>query len=120
MLKEAIAELQTKLSREEEFNSSAHTMNFEYLVNVMRQFLMSESPSEKAHLVVVVAQLLHLKPDECRAISDKWAVKSGGGLVGWLMPKPAPKLFSSNNDGNGNVSGAGVSYADGMGALHSY
>ena len=113
-LKETIAELQTQLSREEEFNSSAHTINVEYLVNVMRQFLMSDSPSEKAHLVVAVAQLLHLKPEECRIIADKWAVRTGGGLVGWLLPKPVPKHQASTN------TGAGVSFADGLGALHSY
>jgi hypothetical protein len=112
-LKETVKELQSSLVREEEFNSSGHRVNAEYLVNVLRKFLMSDSASERVHLVGVITQLLHMKAEECKTIADKWAVKSGGGLVGWLLPR-AP----SGSAGRSSSSGGAV--VDGLGGLDVY
>lgn len=49
---------------------------------------MSTEPSERAKLVPVLCQILHLGAEESRIIAEKWAVRTGG-LVGWLLP-PRP------------------------------
>ncbi len=105
VLKAAIQELQSSLAREQEFNASSRRLNAEYLVNVLRSFLMSDDHSERAQLVSIIAQLLHFRVDESKAIAEKWAVKPKvhpGGLVGWFMPKapatavPIPTSSSSS------------------------
>lgn len=89
-LKNTIRELEASLCREKEFNAENRRINADYLVNVLRNFLMSTDPSERAKLVPVLCQLLHLRPDESKIIAEKWAVR-GGGLVGWLLPpRPTP------------------------------
>jgi hypothetical protein len=74
------------LCREKEFNAEHRRVNAEYLVNVLRNFLMSTDPSERSRLVLVLCQILHFKPEDTKFISEKWAVRSGG-LVGWLLPQ---------------------------------
>ena len=111
-LKETVKELQSSLIREEEFNSNGHRVNAEYLVNVLRNFLMSDNASERAHLVGVITQLLHMKAEESKVISDKWAVKGGGGLVGWFLPKAPTGQNRSSSQSNG--------YVDGLGGLDVY
>lgn len=73
------------LTREKEFNSSGQRINAEYLVNVLRKFLMTDNKSERARLVVAVTQILHLRPEESKIIAEKWAFKNTG-IVGWFMP----------------------------------
>lgn len=89
MLKTTVRELEASLLREQEFNASNRHVNAEYLVNVLRKFLLAVDASERFKLVGVLCQMLHLQPDETRLINERWAVR-GGGLVGWLLPpKPA-------------------------------
>ena len=89
-MKETIRELESSLCREKEFNAENRRINADYLVNILRNFLMSTDPSERARLVPVLCQILHLRADETKIIAEKWAVR-GGGLVGWLLP-PRPAL----------------------------
>lgn len=92
-MKTAVRELEASIMREQEFNASNRRLNAEYLVNVIKRFLMDDNASERAKLVSVICNLLHLPVDESRIITEKWAVK-GGGLVGWLLPR-APTISSS-------------------------
>lgn len=85
-LKNTIRELESSLCREKEFNAENRRINADYLVNILRNFLMSTEPSERAKLVPVLCQILHLRADESKIIAEKWAVR-GGGLVGWLLPQ---------------------------------
>lgn len=90
--------MEASLTREKEFNADNRRINAEYLVNVLRKFLMSTHPTERHKLVQVLCTLLHLRPDESKIISDKWAVRSNG-LVGWLMPTPAVDNRMGNSEG---------------------
>ncbi len=101
-MKQAVRDLENELAREKEFNASSSRLNAEYLVNVIRNFLMTKVASEHAKLVPVICSLLHFNADETRIISDKWAY-NGGGLVSWLLPSMPPSLPSSavnRNTGN--------------------
>ena len=94
-------ELEASLLREQEFNASSRHVNAEYLVNVLRKFLMAVDASERYKLVGVLCQMLHLQPEETRLINDRWAVR-GGGLVGWLLPpKPAVSAAAPAHGGTG-------------------
>ena len=66
---------------------------------------MSTEPSERAKLVPVLCQILHLRPDESRIIAEKWAVRTGG-LVGWLLP-PRPPASGSSGSSSGNSNNSG-------------
>lgn len=138
-LKETISQLGSELAVEKEFNASHRRINAEYLMNVIRQFLMSDSDSERAQLVRPICSLLHLRSDDAKTIADKWAVsKSGGyrnngGLLGfgWL-PINRPDANSNSSarvTGNANVnassggknsSGSFDPFVDGLGSLHAY
>ena len=76
-LKETIRELEASLCREREFNAANARMNTEYLVNILRKFLTSNSPEERSKLVSVLCTILYLQSEETRQIIDKWTVKSG-------------------------------------------
>ena len=90
-MKNTVLELQNEIAREREFNSSSATLNAEYLVNVLRNFLMTKSESEHAKLVPVLCSLLHFNAEETSYIVALWAEKSSGSFVGWLLPAmPAP------------------------------
>lgn len=122
-LKANIQELQAALAREKEFNGATNSINTEYLVNVMRKFLQSENPSERASLVVAITQLLHLRADESKQIVDKWAVKAPGGLVGWFTSKPAAQAPAPAPAPApaGQIAGAASSFGppvDGPGGLY--
>lgn len=107
-LKSTIRELESSILREREFNAASRRINADYLVNILRNFLMSGSPSERfdwliralslcytyaiiiikiasdrAKLVPVLCTILHLQPDEAKLINEKWMVKTGG-LVGHM------------------------------------
>lgn len=45
---------------------------------------MTSDLSERAKLVTVLCSILHLRGDDIKTITDKWAVKPGG-IVGWLQ-----------------------------------
>ena len=91
MLKSTIRDVEAALAREKEFNADNHRINADYLVNVLRNFLMSKSPSERAKLVPVLCTILQFRAEETRVIVERWADKpaSGGGLVGWFLPPRA-------------------------------
>eukprot|EP01033_Poteriospumella_lacustris_P005615 gene5615-4017_t len=112
MLKATVRELEASLLREQEFNASNRHVNAEYLVNVLRKFLLAVDASERYKLVGVLCQMLHLQPDETRLINERWAVR-GGGLVGWLLPpKPAAApvgpLGASGGGGGGGGAATGT------------
>ena len=67
-LKERIRELEASLARELEFNESNRKINKEYLVNILRKFLMTKEASEHSKLVPVICSILHFLPDETKAI----------------------------------------------------
>lgn len=52
--------------REREFNSSTSEVNVEYLVNILRKFLMTHDLSERAKLVTVLCSILHLRGDDAK------------------------------------------------------
>ena len=68
-------------------------------MNVLKNFLMSEAPSERAKLAVVLCSILHVRPEETRIIEEKWAVKRPTGLAGWFMgsPRPTPNVESDTS-----------------------
>jgi hypothetical protein len=84
---------------------------------VLRNFLMSTEPSERAKLVPVLCQLLHLRPDETKIISEKWAVR-GGGLVGWLLP-PRPAAPAAPLRYQAHATGMNIDRGDGQNAKSS-
>ena len=87
ILKETIKDLELSLSREKEFNAVDHRINADYLVNVLRNFLMATDLNERSKLVSVICQILQFRSDEIKIINQKWAVRggaSGGGLAGWF------------------------------------
>ena len=58
-------------------------------MNVLKNFLMSESSSERSKLAVVLCSILHVRPEETKAIQERWAEKKRpGGLAGWFMGRP--------------------------------
>jgi hypothetical protein len=65
-LKTTIRDLESSMAREREFNADNRRINADYLVNILRKFLMSTIPSERAKLVPVLCTILHLRPDETR------------------------------------------------------
>jgi chromosome segregation ATPase len=129
-LKETIADLSSDLAREKEFNAASHRINQEYLVNVLRQFLLTDSASEKAQLVGPITSLLHLRPEDAKQISEKWALGGqnnkgpggGGGLLSWVLPRNAGAGSGTGANAGKNKAG-GVPfdpYTDGLGGLHGY
>ena len=67
-LKDTVRELEASLARELEFNESNRSLNKEYLVNILRKFLMTKEASEHSKLVPVLCSILHFLPDETKAI----------------------------------------------------
>ena len=82
-------ELESAITREREFNSAHSRVNAEYLVNILRKFLLSDDKNEKAQLVIAITQILHIRNEESKIIIDKWSVNKKTGIAGW---------FSSSND----------------------
>ena len=115
MLKHTVRELEASLGREREFNAANRRVNTDYLVNILRSFLLTKQASEHAKLVPVLCSILHFQPEDTKAITALWALK-GGGLMGWLLP-PSP---SQRLDGDGNCKERSADVADGLGGLHSY
>lgn len=94
LLKENIRELELRLVREVEFNSASNRVNAEYLMNVLKKFLLNDVPGERAKLVTVLCSMLHFRPEESRVIEEKWAVKRPTGIAGWFMGAPAKPSVS--------------------------
>ena len=112
MLKDNIRELESELSREKEFNSSDRKINAEYLVNVLRSFLMTKDASEHSKIVPVLCSILHFHAAETKEICDKWAANTRG-LVGWLLPQ---QTIDNSNSMNVPYN----PYMDGVGGLDIY
>jgi hypothetical protein len=107
-LKAAIRDLEASICREKEFNAENRRINADYLVNILRNFLMSTEASERAKLVPVLCQILHLRADESKVIAEKWAVRPGG-LVGWLLPaRPTVSAMSSSGLAGAAAGGGGA------------
>lgn len=112
MLKESIREMESAFQREKEFNSSDRKINAEYLVNVLRSFLLTKDASEHAKIVPVLCSILHFQTSETREICEKWTNK---GLVGWLIPSN-----SNRSDTNSVMNVPYNPYMDGIGGLDIY
>jgi len=110
-LKDTVRELESSLCREKEFNAENRRINADYLVNILRNFLMSTEASERAKLVPVLCQILHLGAEESRIIGEKWAVRPGG-LVGWLLP-PRPAAAPATPRYQQHATGMSIDRGDG-------
>eukprot|EP01041_Mallomonas_annulata_P000248 gene248-457_t len=110
-LKENIRELEASLYREKEFNSDTTRLNAEYLVNILKKFLVSSDPNEKANLVPVLCSILHLRPEDSKLIASKWAVPAKRGLAGWFSPPvaPPPSTQGSTQTHGGHASSTATS-----------
>lgn len=110
-LKLTVRELEASLNREREFNAENRRVNADYLVNILRKFLLAREASERSKLVSVLCSILHFNAEETKMINDHWAVKNTGGLVGWLMPA-RPSASSSAGSigsmGDGSIGGNGT------------
>jgi hypothetical protein len=118
VLKSSIVELEASLAREKEFNTSNHRINTEYLANVLKSFLLTENKSERARLAIAITQMMHMQPDECKLIADKWAPQliAQPGLVGWLLSPgklPPHRSSSGGNSGQSLVSDARITSKEG-------
>ena len=91
-LKDAIKELQAAQSRQEEFHpQDKSSINLEYLVNVLKKFLLTDNVSERSRLSLALTQILHMHPEEIKMVSEKWsAIQKAPGIVSWFTPKKAP------------------------------
>ena len=100
LIKTAFRELEAELSNEKEFNAANRRINAEYLVNILKKFLVIVDLSERERLVPVICSLLHIPADETQQIVSQWTVSaqqsvvnnySGGVVVGngavlrWLL-----------------------------------
>jgi len=110
ILKDTIKDLELSLSREKEFNAGDHRINADYLVNVLRNFLMATDPTERSKLVSVICQILQFRPDEMKIINQKWALKgSGGGLAGWFRGNASvPVNINNHSSSSGNKNAVGA------------
>jgi hypothetical protein len=85
------------LARHREFNGENSAFKVDYLVNVLRSFLMAtgaQASSERARMAPVLCQVLHLSAEDTRAIAREWEAlatppeglgsRLGGFVGGWL------------------------------------
>lgn len=93
------------MGREKEFNAANRRINAEYLVNILKKFLMTSVLSERSKLVPVLCSILHLSPEDTAAITQKWhnEVQNAGGIgsgayVRWLLPTSSSGNGSASND----------------------
>ena len=100
VLKDSFRDVQSELTNEKEFNAEHRRVNAEYLVNILKKFLLSTNLSEREKLVTVLCSILHISVDETTIIIQKWTVEeqekivsnsTGGVVVGngamlrWLL-----------------------------------
>ena len=102
-LKDTIKELQAAENRFQEFgNETEKSINLEYLVNVLKKFLLTDNLSERSRLSIALTQILHMHTEEIQAVTEKWSSNpknSGKGIVGWLTtPKKAPVVMNNPKD----------------------
>lgn len=113
ILKDTIKDLELSLSREKEFNAGDHRINADYLVNVLRNFLMATDLNERSKLVSVICQILQFRPDEMKIINQKWSVKgNSGGLAGWFRGNAAATAVNINHHHSNNSGGGGGAVVD--------
>jgi hypothetical protein len=113
-----VRELEASLGREREFNAASRKINTDYLVNILRSFLMTKQASEHAKLVPVLCSILRFQPEDTKVITNLWALK-GGGLMGWLLPSVPSADGSSGGDSHRSASNF-QDYKDGIGGLDMY
>ena len=97
--------MEASLQREHEFNAASQRINADYLVNVLKRFLLTtaQETSERSKLASVICQILHLSSEDTKTIVEKWAMQpNSGGLVGWFQRPPPPPTMKSNNNNNNN------------------
>lgn len=106
-------------------NSSNRTLNTEYLVNVLKSFLLTKNPSEQSKLVPVLCSILHFQPEDTKEICEVWSKKvsssssgagtGSGGLMGWFLPVVAPPSTEQQQQVPSREQ-----YTDGIGGLDIY
>ena len=99
-LKGAVRDLECSLLREKEFNAEHRRINAEYLVNILRSFLMSNTAAEKAKLVGVICSLVHLSAEETKEINLRWSIKKNGPLAWFRAAPPNPKSIDITDVAN--------------------
>jgi GRIP domain len=75
-LKGSIRDLEMSLVRQREFSStsSEDNVNVEYLVHVLRKFLLTDIASERAKLVTVLCSILHLRGEDAKVRTDPFTI----------------------------------------------
>ena len=126
-MKSTIRELESSLCREREYNPQTHKINIEYLVNVVKSFLLTKNATEHTKLIPVLCSLLHFQSEEIKQINEIWSVnkhsQSSSGLLGWLLPTTtinATQHSLSSSTGGGNNNSSVDVYRDGIGGLDIY
>jgi hypothetical protein len=77
-LKGSIRDLEMSLARQREFSStsSEDNVNVEYLVHVLRKFLLTDIASERAKLVTVLCSILHLRGEDAKVTTHPFTIGS--------------------------------------------
>lgn len=106
-----------ELKREREVNSGNSQVNAEYLVNILKNFLMTTDTSERAKLVPVLCSILQVSPQDSGAIAQKWRDEAqdaagigSGSYVRWLLPSST--VFTMPGSESNDVDPADASNLD--------
>ena len=94
-LKDTILDLENNLKREKEVKGEGRKLNMDYLMNIVKRFLLSNSHEEKCRLVPVIMSILYFGPDDVVEIKKKWTFNRRG-LIGMLLPLPPPDPVDEN------------------------
>jgi hypothetical protein len=99
-----------------EFNGENCALKVDYLVNVLRSFLMAtgaQASRERARMAPVLCQVLHLSAEDTRAIVREWEALATppeglgsrlGGFVGGWLSGPA-RGVAQDDEGEGERDG---------------
>ena len=101
-MKVNIKDLECSILREKELNANSRKLNAEYLVNILRSFLMTKDGTEHAKLVPVLCSILHFRAEDTIAISEKWCPKANRGFIGWMLPAAGSSSAFASNENQSN------------------
>ena len=94
-MKETIRDLENALKREKEVKGEGRKVNMDYLMNIVKRFLLSSNHEKKCKLVPVIMSILYFNPDDIAEIKKKWTFNRRG-LIGMLLPIPPPDPVDEN------------------------
>jgi hypothetical protein len=102
-LKQSIRDMENEAARAKEFSSSSSqegAMDTAYIVNILRNLLMTRDSAEHAKLIPVLCSLLHFSAEDTKRITELWSnagassSSRASGLVSWLLPTmPQPPVL---------------------------